>query len=502
MSEKIIYFLVFLFATGYVECQSLSGVSSELENIDPVALLKPLASLLPKFLNIAVDILDSLLPAPAPPPALPQDRLWGDGNVSDHSVRPFRVSFSDKMITDLQARLASRRSLVPALNNSGNTYGTHSQLLDKVLDYWLYDYDFKTREAYLNRHPQFVTNIQGLDVKFIHIRPSGSKRVVPILLLHGFPVTAFEYSRVIDYLCANDEYRDLDFEIVAPDLPGYGYSQHTNEKGLNPYQIGIMMNNLMKRLGHDKYFIHGGDVGSLVASPMAIMYPDKVLGYHCSLPFSQLPKTLVKYVFGQLMPVAVAKPEYVDRLYPISYYARSFFDNFGYLMIQSTKPDQLGHGLDASPVALADWLTQFFVTGGEGKVRNQLFIDGNIYKNYDIDDLIDDYTIYWSQKCMMTAGRFYKELLDFSDGVNVDINFLTKVFVPFAALNFKDEIIYQPDGFIRDKYPYLVQSITLDYGGHFAGFMNPKTLARSIRSAVPKMEEFNEQRFASAVQFV
>ncbi|XP_063541559.1 juvenile hormone epoxide hydrolase-like [Cydia strobilella] len=233
-------------------------------------------------LSAAVGLVDLAFPA-QPPPRLPEP-WWGNHAKHDTSVRRFTVHFSDEMITDLRHRIHNRRNLTHALHNAGNTYGSHAGYLAHFLDHWADGYDFAAREDWLNSFPQSITNIQelisttcisGLDIHFIHVRPPNPrKKVVPILLLHGFPVTAFEYVHVIQNLMEERDDCDFVFEIVVPNLPGYGYSEATSKPGLALYQMGIIMKNLMLRLGKQQFYIHAGDVGHVVGDAIATLFPE------------------------------------------------------------------------------------------------------------------------------------------------------------------------------------------------------------------------------------
>ncbi|XP_063389030.1 juvenile hormone epoxide hydrolase-like [Cydia fagiglandana] len=496
-------------------------------------------------LSAALRLVDLAFPA-KPLPRVPEP-WWGDHAKRDTSVRRFTVHFSDEMITDLRHRIHNRRNLTHPLHNAGNTYGTHAGYLAHFLDYWANGYDFGAREDWLNSFPQSITNIQGLDIHFIHARapnPHG-KKVLPLLMLHGFPVTAFEFVYVIQDLMEERDDCDFVFEMIVPHLPGYGYSEvrkinfssnieeaeATYKIGMAPYQMGIIMKNLMLRLGKPQFYIHAGDVGQAVGDAIAVLFPERVLGLHTNFPFSTRPRTMAKLLLGQLYPPAVVEAQYEDRLYPLTARLKFYLENFGYFHMQASKPDNVGHGLDDSPVAHASWLIQNLIMATD--VAGERLIDGNLSANYNMDDFYDSFTVHWACRSMTTAARSYAEALavhqdplSMSTGkgsytVHWTCQSTTTAYVealafcfylyclqcyairlnnyfnrtptpvPFAAINFRHELIYQPDDFLRDKYPNLVQSNTLDFGGHFAGYQEPEVLADSIRTAVAKMEQFH-----------
>ncbi|XP_073948668.1 juvenile hormone epoxide hydrolase-like [Choristoneura fumiferana] len=427
-------------------------------------------------------------------PRVPE-RWWGDEHRErDTRIRPFRVEFSDEMITDLRARIHNRRNITHALRGAAHAYGTNADYLNHFLDFWANDYDFKKREDWLNRFPQYVTNIQGLDIHFMHIRPPNphQKLVLPLLMLHGWPVTAFEFVHVIDNLLSEREDCDFVFEMIVPDLPGYGYSEGTSKIGLSQYQMAIIMKNLMRRLGKPRFYIHAGDIGQFVADSMAVLFPDRVLGLHTNFAFSLRPETLVKYVLGQLYPSAVEEPRYQNRMYPLADFARFYAENTGYLHLHASRPDNVGHGLEDSPVAQASWLIQNIILAT--RPRDLLVPNGNLPQHYHMSDLFDSFTVYWAAQCMATSIRSYAETLAWFQDPLTAVILMTPTRVPFAAIRFRHELIYQPDSFLRDKYPNLVQALTMDFGGHFAGYEEPAALADSIWTAVKKMEAFTTRK--------
>ncbi|XP_061706438.1 juvenile hormone epoxide hydrolase-like [Cydia pomonella] len=443
-------------------------------------------------LKDAVSLVDAAFPS-QPPPHVPE-RWWGenDSQFQDTSIRPFTVQFSDEMIADLRARIHGRRKLTHSLCGAANTFGTNSEYLGQFLDQWADKYDFKARERWLNSFPQFITNIQGLDIHFIHIKPHNphNKKVLPILMLHGFPVTAFEFVHVIKYLMEEREDCNFVFEIAAPDLPGYAYSQATYKIGMAPYQMGIIMKNLMLRLGKPQFYIHCGDIGQGVGSTMAVLFPERVLGLHTNFPVSFRPQTITKLILGQLHPPTVVEARYEDRMYPLSAHMKFYMDNFGYFALQASKPDNIGHALDDSPVALASWFLANFAVGTDPK--GEFFKDGNLSAQYDMNDWFDTFTIHWACESMTTAARSYKESQSGDKNYILKSIDMAQSLVPYAAIRYRHELVYMPDDFLRDKFPNLVQSTTLDFGGHFASFQTPAVLAENIWTSVDTMELYHE----------
>lgn len=185
-------------------------------------------------------------------------------------------------LVDLEDRLKRASRLTAPLEGIGFQYGFNTNFLKTVQDYWLNTYNWRKQEAYLNSFPQFKTKIGGLDIHFVHVKPKGAqnqkKKVLPLLLLHGWPGSFVEFTKIIPLLTKESESDDFVFEIVAPSLPGYGFSDGAKKPGLGPAEMGVIFDRLMKRLGHGSvYYIQGGDWGSLIGTAMATLFPHRYL---------------------------------------------------------------------------------------------------------------------------------------------------------------------------------------------------------------------------------
>nr|AFR68410.1 juvenile hormone epoxide hydrolase [Plutella xylostella] len=488
------YFIVFTSFSvsggllGDVLDTATKPVSSASDTATASQTLSKLGTYIPAYLEVAQKIASSFVPEPQSIPPINQSLQWGPGSKDRDSIRPFHVRFSDEMVKDLLYRINHRRKIRPSLQGSGNHYGPNSALVKQVLDHWSQKYDFKERAKKLNRHPQYITNVNGLDIHYIHVQPSGNKRVVPILLIHSVESNSLQFSNLIDHMIESGG--DFEFEIIAADMPGFGYSQATNKQGLYEYHIAVILNNLMQRLGHSQYFVHAEGCGTFVACAMGVLYPDTIQGFHSGFPVSILPKTLIKYGLGAIFPSAFGISEKDEKkMYPLLKKTVLFLlKNLSYLIEYATRPDQVGIGLDESPTALAAWFIQVYTFGANGRGQNLNPPDGNIFKNYDIDDILDYLTVVWDQQSATTSARFIKELVDFKDEVNFDM-YLSPDYVPFVANKRNDDILFESNDLIKDKFPNLVQSNTID-GGHFADITNPEGVADSIRSGVVAMENY------------
>ncbi|CAK1555352.1 unnamed protein product [Leptosia nina] len=422
-------------------------------------------------------------------PKMDFQRWWGDGqkpDKEDQSIRPFKIVFNESMIADLKNRLKNRRPFRQPLEGVQSQYGINTVYLEKIIKYWLKEYNFTERADRLNRFPHYKTRIQGLDIHYIHAKPEvKGKKVLPLLMLHGWPSSSKEFDMVIPILTKPRDDFDFVFEVIAADLPGFGFSQGTNKPGLNPLQIGTIMSNLMRRLGFKKYYIQAGDWGSQSATHMSTFVPEEVLGYHINMPVSSRPISLVKFFLGSLFPSLFMEEKFVSRIYPLKQFFSYLLRESGYFHLQATKPDTVGVALTDSPAGLAAYTLEKI---GVCSNRDQLDTPHGGLDNINIDDLLDTVTIAWANDCIVTSMRIYSEAF-VQPELFVMHNIPTPV--PTAAINFKYEVVYQPDWILRDKFVNLVRSTTLEFGGHFAGMHTPKELADDVFESVKEFIQFD-----------
>lgn len=227
-------------------------------------------------------------------------------------------------------------------------YGFNSNHLTTILNYWknVYIPKYRAREIRLNAYPHFSTKIQGLAIHYIHAKPKVEKgqKIIPIILLHGWPGSVLEFYDVIPKLAITDEYKNgYVFEVIVPSLPGYGWSQGAAKTGLGAVEASIILRNLMLRIGHEKFYVQGGDWGSIIGRSMATLFPENVLGYHSNLCSIATPLSIAKSFIVSKFPSYFLEAKYHDWYFPKADKAMWLLEETGYLHIQASKPDTIGN---------------------------------------------------------------------------------------------------------------------------------------------------------------
>lgn len=413
-----------------------------------------------------------------------KDTWWGPGSpkAEDTSIKPFKINISDQVIKDLQERLSKARPFHPPLEGIQQQYGMNTRLLSKIVDFWKTQYNWKEREAFLNQFPQFTTNIQGLKIHYLHIKPKETKnvKVIPLLMLHGWPGSIREFYEIIPLLTTPQKGRDFVFEVIAPSLPGYGFSDGASKPGLGPVNIAVVFKNLMKRIGYDKFYIQGGDWGAIIVQYMATLFPEHVLGAHSNMCGSNTPLANLKLFLYSLYPSLIVDKEHEHLMYPISKKFSFLLLESGYMHIQATKPDTVGVGLNDSPVGLAAYLIEKFTTWTNPEWKD--LEDGGLTKKFTYTALLDNVMIYWVSNSITTSMRIYAEAFSELESTVDRI----PVTVPSACARFSKELMYQPPALLEDKYPNLIHTVDYD-GGHFASFELPEVMANDIYMFLEKV---------------
>ena len=383
----------------------------------------------------------------------------------DVSIRPFRFHASDEALADLQRRVEATRWPTRELVDD-DTQGVRLSTMQKLADYWAKHYDWRKAEANINKYPQFVTNIDGVDIHFIHVK-SKHKNALPVIITHGWPGSIIEQLKVIDRLTDPTAYGGTEadaFDVVIPSLPGYGFSGKPTERGWDPQHVARAWAVLMDRLGYKKYVAQGGDWGDAVNEQMALQKPAGLLGIHTNMP-GTLPDAISAALAGGPQPTGLSGEE------DYAWKQLDFFykNRVGYALEMGARPQTL-YGLDDSPIALAAWMIDH--DPESQKLINRVF-DG-ASEGLTKDDILDNITLYWLTGTGLSSGRlFWESKLAFFAPKGVTL--------PVAVSAFPDEIYTAPESWSRKAFPNLVFYKRHEKGGHFAAWEQPQALVEDMR---------------------
>jgi pimeloyl-ACP methyl ester carboxylesterase len=383
-------------------------------------------------------------------------------------VRPFNVEIHEEQIDDLLRRVASTRWPSKELVED-RSQGVQLATLKALADYWTTDYNLGRLEAKLNALPQFITEIDGVDIHFIHVR-SPHEDALPLIMTHGWPGSVIELLEAIGPLTdptAHGGDAEDAFDLVLPSLPGYGFSAEPKELGWDPGRTARAWAELMHRLGYASYVAQGGDLGAIVTDVMGRQAPEGLLGVHMNLLVTTL---------GAATPPPGDSEEERAALDAIGTFTTS---GFGYFLEQSTRPQTIGYALLDSPVALAAWLLDHD-TDSYYKISSA-FVDGKPSGNLTRDNILDNITLYWLTGTGASAARPYWELgraQALAAGQAPP-----EVSLPVGFTTFPGEIFQAPRSWVEQSYPNLTYYNKGDKGGHFAAWEEPELFSDEVRAA-------------------
>ncbi|MBF4515599.1 alpha/beta fold hydrolase [Flavobacterium sp. ANB] len=394
------------------------------------------------------------------------------------AIRPYHISISQEAITELRNRVNATR-WPDKETVTDQSQGVKLQQIQNLVKYWGTDYDWHKTETKLNALPQFVTNIDGLDIQFIQIK-SKHKNAFPLIITHGWPGSFFELLKVIGPLTDPTAYggkAEDAFDLVIPSMPGYGFSEKPTGTGWGPEKIGKAWNVLMKRLGYKHYVSQGGDWGSVIADAMARQAPEGLLGIHLNMP-ATVPADISKALQnGNPAPAGLSVKEKAA----FNSLNKLYTKGAGYAGMMVTRPQTLGYGLTDSPVGLAS----FFLD----KFNDWTYSGGNAEKSLTKDEILDDISLYWFTNTANSSAQLYWE--NNTNNFNVVEQRTNEIKIPVAITVFPGEIYQAPKSWAEKAYKNLIYFNEVNKGGHFASWEEPQLFTIELRAAFKSLRKNN-----------
>ena len=374
------------------------------------------------------------------------------------STQPFKVDIPQATLDDLHQRLANTR-WPDEIEDADWDYGTNLGYLKELANYWQHSFDWRKQESMLNGFAHFRADIDGLGIHFIHERGKGPNPT-PIILTHGWPGSFFDMLKVIPLLTDPESHggkAEDAFDVVVPSLPGYGFSDRPAQRGMTVSRIADIWVHLMtKELGYSHFAAQGGDWGSGVTEQLAVAHPDVLLGFHLNnMPYTRL--------FAH-----VANPSQNEKTYLAARDPWEFQEG-GYAVLQGSKPQTLGYGLNDSPVGLAGWIVEKFRTWSD--------CVGDVEKRFTKDELLTTVMLYWVTETINSANRLYYESTHDATSPGAT----GKSSVPAAIARFPKDILPAPREW-AERWFNVQQWTAMPRGGHFAALEEPELLVEDIRT--------------------
>jgi len=375
------------------------------------------------------------------------------------NIAPYRIAVPDSVLADLRERLVRTR-FPDEIPGSGWGYGSNLAYMRELVAYWRDRYDWRAAEKAFNALPQFRALVgNGLQIHFIHARGKGPKPL-PIVITHGWPGSIFEFTKIVgplaDPAAHGGDPADA-FDVVCPSMPGYGFSDHPKEPGMDPERIAALWVELMSGLGYSRFGAQGGDWGAMVTTYLGYRHPQQVSGIHLNM--------VIAFPPDPNNPTDGLTQEEVIPLMGMQQFLK---EETGYQRIQGTKPQTLSYGLNDSPAGLAAWIVEKFRTWSD--------CDGDVEKRFSKDELLTNVMFYWATETANSSCRLYCETMRADKFPPTGF----RVEVPTGCAIFPKEIMRPPRSWV-DKIYNVKQWSPMPSGGHFAAMEEPKLLVEDIR---------------------
>jgi pimeloyl-ACP methyl ester carboxylesterase len=375
------------------------------------------------------------------------------------AITPFKIDIDEQQLTDLQQRLEMTRW--PEKETPTDwSQGIPLSYAQEIVEYWTNNYNWREREALLNRFDQFKTEVNGLNIHFIHQR-SKVAGATPLIITHGWPGSIVEFQKVIEPLTDPEAFggkAEDAFHVICPSIPGYAFSDKPTETGWDVSRVADTWAKLMAKLGYDKYFAQGGDWGSMITTALGIQDPEHCMGIHLNMPIvGPDPETMNDLTDREKMALA-AMQHYQD-------------SDSGYSKQQSTRPQTLGYGLVDSPAGQAAWIIEKFQAWMDCNGRPE-----NVVSK---DELLDNVMMYWLPATGASSARLYWE--SFGGDNSAEVTIAT------GASGFPKEIFPSSERWLAKRFTNLVYYNELNAGGHFAAFEVPEVFVEELRNCFGKM---------------
>jgi pimeloyl-ACP methyl ester carboxylesterase len=388
------------------------------------------------------------------------------------AIRPFKADIPEEEIVELRKRIAATRWPDQETVND-QSQGIQLAKIRPLVEYWGTGYDWRKAEAKLNAFPQFMTEIDGLDIHFIHVR-SKHPNALALIMTHGWPGSVFELLKTVSPLTdptAHGGNAEDAFDLVLPSMPGYGFSGKPTDTGWGPDRIAQIWAKLMTRLGYTRYVAQGGDWGSPVSSAMARQAPAGLLGIHINLPAIVPPEVQAVLAAGGPAPAGLSEKE---RATFEALSASAKMGNRSYALMMGTRPQTIGYAITDSPVGLAAWML------GHPGFSHWTYSRSDPEKSPD--EVLDDITLYWLTNCATSAARLYWEFHGRSPAFSAPEK-TAEISLPVAVTVFPEESYRAPETWARRAYRNLIYFHEVDRGGHFAAWEQPELFSAELRAA-------------------